>query len=77
MSVGENKETLSECENGQVVSYFLEVFQSCKFLGLPDPDPFVRGTDPDSDSDPSIIKQKIVKKLRYLPVLFCLHIFDE
>ncbi len=41
------------------------------FLGLPDPDPFVRGTDPDPDPDPlvrgtdpdpaldlSIIKQK-------------------
>jgi hypothetical protein len=26
------------------------------FLGLPDTDPFVRGTDP--DLDPSIIKQK-------------------
>ncbi len=29
-------------------------------LDLPDPDPLVRGTDlaPDSDPDPSIIKQK-------------------
>jgi hypothetical protein len=28
-----------------------------KILGLPDPDPLVRGTDQDSDPDPSIIKQ--------------------
>jgi hypothetical protein len=30
------------------------------FLGPldPDPDPLVRGMDPDTDSDPSIIKQK-------------------
>jgi hypothetical protein len=28
-----------------------------KFLGLPDPDPLVTGTDPDSASDPPIIKQ--------------------
>jgi hypothetical protein len=28
------------------------------FLGLPDPDPLVRGSAPDSDPDPSIIKQK-------------------
>ncbi len=28
------------------------------FLGLPDLDPLVRGTDPDSDPDPSVIKQK-------------------
>jgi hypothetical protein len=27
------------------------------FLGLPDPDPLVRGMDPDLDSNPSIIKQ--------------------
>jgi hypothetical protein len=29
-------------------------------LGIPDPDPLVRGTDPDTNSapDPSIIKQK-------------------
>ncbi len=26
------------------------------FLGLPDPDPLVRGLDPDPDWDPSIIK---------------------
>ncbi len=29
-----------------------------KFLGLPDPDPLVRGTDQDP-SDPSIVKQKL------------------
>jgi hypothetical protein len=34
------------------------------FLGLPDPDQLVRGIDP--DPDPSIIKQKQLKKL-----LFC------
>jgi hypothetical protein len=30
------------------------------FLGLldPDPDPLVRGMDPDQDPDPSIFKQK-------------------
>jgi hypothetical protein len=28
------------------------------FLGLPDRDPFVRGTDPATDPDPSNIKQK-------------------
>ncbi len=41
------------------------------FLGLPDPDPLVRGMAPDPDPlvrcmdpdpDPSIIKQKIVRK---------------
>jgi hypothetical protein len=34
------------------------------FLGLPDPDPFVRGMDPDpaSDPDPSVIMQKYSKK---------------
>jgi hypothetical protein len=28
------------------------------FLGLPNPDPLVRGMDPDPDPDPSIIMQK-------------------
>ncbi len=28
------------------------------FLGLSEPDPLVRGTDPAPDPDPSIIKQK-------------------
>jgi hypothetical protein len=28
------------------------------YLGLLDPDPFVRGMDPDPDQDPSTIKQK-------------------
>jgi hypothetical protein len=28
------------------------------FLGLPDPDPLVRGLDPALDPDPSIIMQK-------------------
>ncbi len=36
------------------------------FLGLPDPDPLIRGMDPDPDlaldPDPSIIMQKIARK---------------
>jgi hypothetical protein len=28
------------------------------FLGLPDPDPLIRGMDPDPALDPSIIKQR-------------------
>jgi hypothetical protein len=36
----------------------------CMFLGFPDPDPLVRGTDPDS----SIIKQKIVRNL--IPIVY-------
>ncbi len=32
------------------------------FLGLLDPDPVVRGRDPVPAPDPSIIKQKIVRK---------------
>jgi hypothetical protein len=39
----------------------------CKFSGLLDPDPLVRGTDP--DLDPSIIKQKQEEKPSFL--LFC------
>jgi hypothetical protein len=41
------------------------------FLGLPDPDPLVRGTDPDLvlAPDPSIIKQKQEVKPSFL--LFC------
>ena len=33
------------------------------FLGLPDPDPLVRGMDPASDSDPIIIKLNVMKNL--------------
>ncbi len=46
------------------------------FLGLPDPDPLVRGMDPDTDPDldpdpdPSIIMQKIVRKTYYFVTLF-------
>ncbi len=36
--------------------HFIAVFRIRKFLGLPDPDPLVRVTDPDPDS--SIIKLK-------------------
>ncbi len=32
------------------------------FFGFPDPDPLVRCTDPTPDQDPSIIKQKLVRK---------------
>jgi hypothetical protein len=34
------------------------------FLGLPDPDPIIRGTapDPELDPDPPIVKQKMVRK---------------
>jgi hypothetical protein len=44
------------------------------FLGLldPDPDPQVRGMDPDPalDPDPSIIMQKIVRKT-LIPTILC------
>ncbi len=40
------------------------------FMGLLDPDPVVRGMDPDPDSDPDpSIKQKIVRKTLNTTVL--------
>ncbi len=47
------------------------------FLGLldQDPDPLVRGMDPDSDPDPSIIKFKIVTKTLIFTVLWLLFDF--
>jgi hypothetical protein len=38
----------------------IRIYRIHMFLGLldPDPDPSVRGMDPDSDLDPSITKQK-------------------
>jgi hypothetical protein len=33
------------------------------FLGLPDPDPLVRGMDPDPDLDPALDPSIIVQKL--------------
>jgi hypothetical protein len=47
MYVGENKETPTEWEKRQVVTYYLAVFRiwSRKFLGLPDPD-----SDPSTSS---------------------------
>jgi hypothetical protein len=33
------------------------------FLGLPDPDPLVRGMDPDPDPDPALDPSIIVQKL--------------
>jgi hypothetical protein len=41
---------------------FEEVFRIHMFLGLPDPDPLVRGMDPAPDPDPSIITQKQQEK---------------
>jgi hypothetical protein len=43
-----------------LTSYFDTVLRIRIFLGNldPEPDPFVRGTDPAPDLDPSIIKQK-------------------
>jgi hypothetical protein len=41
-------------------------FRIRRFLGLPDPDPLVRGTDP----DPSIIKQKKVRRTMIPTVLW-------
>jgi hypothetical protein len=38
-----------------------EEFRIRNFSGLPVPDPLVRGMDPDSYSDPSVIKQKTVR----------------
>jgi hypothetical protein len=38
----------------------MRIHRICKFLGLPDPEPIVRGTD--SNQDPSINKQKFSKK---------------
>ncbi len=44
------------------VPLFLAVLRIHMFLGLPDPDPLVRGMDPDPaldpDPDPSIIMKK-------------------
>jgi hypothetical protein len=39
------------------------------FLGLLHPDPLVRGMDLDPAQDPSIIKQKIVRKILISTVL--------
>jgi hypothetical protein len=38
-------------------------------FGFPDPDLLVRGTDPAPDQDPSIIKQKLVRKTLIFTVL--------
>jgi hypothetical protein len=50
------------------------------FLGLmdPDPDPLVRGMDPDPNSDPSIIKQKQLKKnLDFYSFVTSIFIFEK
>ncbi len=49
------------------------------FLGLPDPDPLVRGMDPDPDPaldpDPSIIKKNL--DFYYFVTSFLLFIFEN
>jgi hypothetical protein len=49
------------------------------FLGLPDPDPLVRGMDP--DPDPSVIMQKYCSKKNldsyYFVTLFDFFIFEK
>jgi hypothetical protein len=65
--------------NIRIQDYFyqyLSYLQCCRsrillFLGLPDPDPLVRGTDP----DPFIIKQKKVRKTLIPIVLRLLYDF--
>jgi hypothetical protein len=49
--------------------------RSGKFLGFPDPDPLVRGTDP----DPSVIKQYFKKNLHFYCFVtsYRLFIFEE
>jgi hypothetical protein len=47
--------------------FFIFSFPDSKFLGLPDPDPLVRGTDP--DPNPSNSKTKIVRLVRF--TMFC------
>ncbi len=49
------KNSVGESQNMFVLAPVLRI-RIRMFLGLLDPDPLVRGTDP--DSDPSIIKQK-------------------
>ncbi len=39
------------------------------FLGLLDPDPFARRTDPDPDPDPSIIKKKKFLRKTLIPTV--------
>jgi hypothetical protein len=39
------------------------------FLGLPDPDPLVRGTDPDPASDPSL-SYKCVEQTEIMPAKY-------
>jgi hypothetical protein len=53
-----------QCRQTIPILLVMGFFQCCgsMFLGLPDPDPLVRGMDPDPnpalDPDPSIIMQK-------------------
>jgi hypothetical protein len=54
-------------ENRQGTVLRIRIRKIHKFLGLLDPDPVVRGTD--TAPDPSIIKQKIVRKTLILTVL--------
>jgi hypothetical protein len=58
------KEFLKGTSQGKISARLLAVLRMV--LGLLDPDPLVRGTGP----DPSIIKQKIVRKT-FIPTVFC------
>ncbi len=51
---GKVKNSLKYSGKKLTLLLFLKVFRVRKFLGLPDPNPSVRGTDP----DPFIIKQQ-------------------
>jgi hypothetical protein len=44
------------------------------FLGLPDPDPLIRGMDP--DSDPSIIMQKYLNSKKNFDSFYFVTFFD-
>ncbi len=41
-----------------VLRIWIRIHRIHMFLGLLDPDPLFKGMDPDTDPDPSIIKQK-------------------
>jgi hypothetical protein len=54
-----NEDSLMQVRDGQKLAVLrIRIHRIHMFLGLPDPDPLVRGIDPDPDPDPSIIMQK-------------------
>ena len=61
---GDEEGVVNRCANllPAVLRIRIRIHRIHMFLGLPDPDPLVRGMDPDSDPaldpDPSIIMQK-------------------